>query len=126
MSEYQFYEWQTADRLLSDAEQEAVRQLSSHIEVSASHAVATYSWGDFKHDPLAARKAETWKEVEVFVESRQTTQYDASVKLLVKLRQLADFQNAGDDFLKQVTDLCARFRKRPGFLQRVREAKVLE
>ena len=65
MSEYQFYEWQTADRLLSDTEQEAVRQL-------------------------------------------------------------ADFQNAGNDFLKQATDLCARFRNRPGFLQRVREAKVLE
>jgi hypothetical protein len=32
MSEYQYYEWQTIDRLLTAAEQEAVNGLSSHIE----------------------------------------------------------------------------------------------
>jgi hypothetical protein len=51
VSEYQYYEWQTVDRLLTEAEQEAVHNLSSHIEVSSSRAVVTYSWGDFKHDP---------------------------------------------------------------------------
>jgi hypothetical protein len=51
MSEYEHYEWQTVDRLLTEAEQEAVSRLSSHIEVSSSRAVVTYSWGDFKHDP---------------------------------------------------------------------------
>ncbi len=51
MSEYQHYEWQTIDRLLTEAEQEAVRRLSSHIEVSSSRAVVTYAWGSFKHDP---------------------------------------------------------------------------
>ena len=51
MSEYQYYEWQTVDRLLTDAEQAAVNALSSHIDVSASQAVVTYDWGDFKHDP---------------------------------------------------------------------------
>ena len=51
MSEYQYYEWQTVDRLLTEEEQEAVGRLSSHIEVSSSQAVVTYAWGDFKHDP---------------------------------------------------------------------------
>ena len=51
MSEYQYYEWQTVDRLLTEAEQEAVRTLSSHIEASSSRAVVTYSYGDFKHEP---------------------------------------------------------------------------
>ena len=51
MSEYQHYEWQTIDRLLTEREQEAVNGLSSHIDVSASRAVVTYAWGDFKHDP---------------------------------------------------------------------------
>ena len=51
MREYQYYAWQTVDRLLSAAEQAAVSTLSSHIEVSASEAVVTYNWGDFKHDP---------------------------------------------------------------------------
>lgn len=51
MSEYQYYEWQTVDRILSAEEQAAVNRLSSHIEVSSSQAVVTYDWGDFKHDP---------------------------------------------------------------------------
>jgi len=51
MSEYQYYEFQTIDRLLTEAEQAAVEELSSHIEVTASRAVVTYSYGDFRHDP---------------------------------------------------------------------------
>lgn len=51
MSEYQYYEFQTVDRSLTAEEQKAVRQLSSHIDVSASQASVEYSWGDFKHDP---------------------------------------------------------------------------
>ncbi len=52
MSEYQYYEWQTLDRPLSPEEQAAVNRLSSHIDVTSTRAVVTYSWGDFKHDPL--------------------------------------------------------------------------
>lgn len=51
MSEYQYHEWQTVDRLLTPAEQAAVNELSSHIEVNPSKAVVTYNWGDFKYDP---------------------------------------------------------------------------
>jgi hypothetical protein len=51
MSEYQYYEWQTLDRPLTPEERAAVSRLSSHIEVTSSQAVVTYSWGDFKHDP---------------------------------------------------------------------------
>ena len=52
MSEYQRYEWMTVDRPLTKKEQEEVDALSSHIEVSSSHAVVDYSWGNFKHDPI--------------------------------------------------------------------------
>ncbi len=51
MSEYQYHEWQAVDRVLTAEEQAAVNGLSSHIEVSSSRAVVTYSWGNFKHDP---------------------------------------------------------------------------
>ena len=52
MSEYQYYEWQTIDRPLSEKEQAEVERLSSHMdEVTSTHAVVTYEWGDFKHDP---------------------------------------------------------------------------
>ncbi|HEX5839496.1 MAG TPA: hypothetical protein VFY26_16790 [Anaerolineales bacterium] len=52
MSEYQYYEWQALEHPLSAAEQAAVNNLSSHIDVTSSQAIVTYNWGDFKHDPL--------------------------------------------------------------------------
>jgi hypothetical protein len=51
MSEYQYYEWQTVDRLLTAKEQAEVNELSSHIMVSSSKAVVTYNWSSFRHDP---------------------------------------------------------------------------
>jgi hypothetical protein len=51
MSEYQYHEWQTVDRVLSQEEQVEVESLSSHIDVSSSRAVVTYHWSDFRHDP---------------------------------------------------------------------------
>lgn len=51
MSEYQYHEWQTVDRVLTPEEQAVVNDLSSHIEVNTSQAVVTYHWSDFRHDP---------------------------------------------------------------------------
>ncbi len=51
MSESQYHEWQAVDRVLTHEEQDAVNDLSSHIEVSSSRAVVTYHWSDFRHDP---------------------------------------------------------------------------
>ena len=52
MSEYQYYEWQTIDRPLTEKELAEVERLSSHMdEVTSTRAVVTYEWGDFKHDP---------------------------------------------------------------------------
>ena len=51
MSEYQYYEFQTIDRLLNSAEQAEVAGLSSHIAVTAGRAVVSYSYGGgFRHD----------------------------------------------------------------------------
>ena len=51
MSEYQYHEWQTVDRVLTPEELAEVKSLSSHIDVSSSQAVVTYHWSDFRHDP---------------------------------------------------------------------------
>ena len=49
MSEYQYYEWQTMDRPLTDKEQAEVKKLSSHIAVGSTGAWVECSWGSFKH-----------------------------------------------------------------------------
>ena len=52
MSEYQRYEFMTIDKPLTREEINEVNNLSSHIEVSSTHAVVEYHWGDFKHNPI--------------------------------------------------------------------------
>ena len=53
MSEYQYYEWLAIDRPLDQHELAEVRQLSSHMDVATvTQASVTYSYGDFKHNPI--------------------------------------------------------------------------
>lgn len=53
MSEYQFYEFQTIDRRLSADQMTALQSLSRRVELTASSAIFTYSYGDFRGQPLA-------------------------------------------------------------------------
>lgn len=52
MSEYQYYEFQAIDRPLTAEEQAYVRTLSRRVEPTPTRAVFTYSYGDFRGDPL--------------------------------------------------------------------------
>ncbi len=52
MSEYQYYEFQAIDRPLTEQEQAHVRTLSSRVEPTPTQAIFTYSYGDFRGDPL--------------------------------------------------------------------------
>ncbi|MEJ2857321.1 MULTISPECIES: hypothetical protein [unclassified Saccharothrix] len=50
MSEYQYYEFLAIDRPLDDAQQAAVRSLSTRATITATSFVNEYEWGDFKGD----------------------------------------------------------------------------
>jgi hypothetical protein len=52
MSEYQYYEFQAIDRALTEEEQAHVRTLSRRVEPTPRQAIFTYSYGDFRGDPL--------------------------------------------------------------------------
>lgn len=51
MSEYQYYEFQALDKKLTKTEQSYIESLSSRVELSATKAVFTYSYGDFRGNP---------------------------------------------------------------------------
>jgi hypothetical protein len=51
VSEYQYYEFLAIDRPLDDAEQAAVRSLSTRARITATSFVNEYHWGDFRGDP---------------------------------------------------------------------------
>ena len=52
MSEYQYYEFLAIDRPLGPDEIASIRQLSSRVQPTPTHAVFTYSFGDFRGNPL--------------------------------------------------------------------------
>ncbi len=52
MSEYQYYEFLAIDRPLNAEDMAYVRTLSRRVQPTPSHAVFTYSYGDFPGDPL--------------------------------------------------------------------------
>ena len=51
MSEYQYYEFQALDRILTKTEQSYIECLSSRVELSPTKAAFTYSYGDFRGNP---------------------------------------------------------------------------
>jgi len=51
MSEYQYYEFQAIDRMLRQADREALRKISSRAAITSTRFTNSYEWGDFKGDP---------------------------------------------------------------------------
>ncbi|WKN41526.1 hypothetical protein [Tunicatimonas pelagia] len=50
MSEFQYYEFHAVDKPLSSKDLEAVRGMSSRVQLSSRKAVFTYSYSDFRYD----------------------------------------------------------------------------
>jgi hypothetical protein len=65
MSEYQYYEFQAIDRPLSDADRQALRDLSTRARITATSFTNSYQWGDFKGDP--AKLMERWFDLHLYV-----------------------------------------------------------
>jgi hypothetical protein len=67
MSTYQYYEFLAVDRVLTPAEQGALRKLSTRADITSSRFVNVYNYGDFKGDP--DRLMERYFDVFVYVAS---------------------------------------------------------
>src|SRR5229473_4106033 len=65
MSEYQYYEFQAIDRPLSDADRQALRDLSTRARITATSFTNSYEWGDFKGDP--AKLMERWFDLHLYL-----------------------------------------------------------
>jgi hypothetical protein len=65
MSEYQYYEFQAIDRPLSEADRQALRDLSTRARITATSFTNSYEWGDFKGDP--AKLVERWFDLHLYI-----------------------------------------------------------
>jgi hypothetical protein len=68
---------------------------------------------------LAKREAQAWQEVGTLIHRRQAKAYDEAVEQLLKLRELAEFQNTQSDFKKRLSQLREQYQSRHSFIQRL-------
>ena len=100
MSEYQYYEFQAIDRPLSEADRQALRDLSTRARITATSFTNSYEWGDFKGDP--AKLMERWFDLHLYLANW------GSRRLMVRLPARMIDRQVLDAFLGEVD--CAELR----------------
>jgi hypothetical protein len=91
----------TADRL---------RQAENRRQKAEAEARRIKDLQDF-----APRAKQAWRDVQALIEEKKARLYDETVALLVKLRDLAIFQDRLPAFQTRLTALQARYASRPAF-----------
>ena len=99
MSEYQYYEFQAIDRPLSEADRQALRDLSTRARITATSFTNSYEWGDFKGDP--AKLMERWFDLHLYLANW------GSRRLMIRLPKRLVDRRLLDAFLSEVD--CATF-----------------
>jgi hypothetical protein len=94
MSEYQYYEFQAIDRPLSEADRQALRDLSTRARITATSFTNSYEWGDFKGDP--AKLMERWFDLHLYLTN------SGSRRLMIRLPERLVDRRLLDAFLDEV------------------------
>ncbi len=74
---------------------------------------------------FAPRAAQAWREVQALIERKRARPYDDAVALLIKLRDLAVFENRLPEFQARLAALRAQYANQPAFQQRLRRARLV-
>ncbi len=74
---------------------------------------------------LAKEEEATWREVDSLIQQQQGRTYDEAVGLLVKLRDLAEYQGKMDSFKLRMDSLAGRYARSSSLLKRMRNAGLI-
>jgi hypothetical protein len=96
---------------------EALRQAETRQQQATAEAKRIEDLQEF-----APRAAQAWRDVQALIEQKQARPYDEAVALLVKLRDLAVFQDRLPEFQTRLASLQTRYANRPAFQERLRKA----
>lgn len=97
MSEHQYYEFVAIDHPLTEADQEALRALSSRAEITATRFINTYNWGDFRGNPL--KLMEKWFDLHLYLANW------GSRRLMMRLPQRLVDRQAIAPFISELDDV---------------------
>jgi len=74
---------------------------------------------------FAPRAAQAWRDIQALIEEKKARPYDDAVALLVKLRDLAVFQDRLAEFEARLSSLQTQYAGRPAFQERLRKAGLV-
>ncbi|MFM7792313.1 MAG: hypothetical protein ACKO90_30830, partial [Microcystis panniformis] len=74
----------------------------------------------------AKREAQVWQQVESLIQQAQSKPYDEAVKLLVKLRDLAEYQNQLAVFQERLDRIYEQYSNRSGLKRRLQEVGLTD
>ena len=107
MSYYQYYEFRAMDRLLSDADRDALRKVSSRAEITSTGFATHYHYGDFKGDEKEFLTR--WFDMHLYLAAGGTRRLmirlparfakRKTVERIVGCCEFAEFIDIGDDCL---------------------------
>ena len=98
---------------------ERLRQDEKHRQQTEAEARRIRDLQDFRPRPQA------WRDVQALIEEKKARPYDEAVVLLVKLRDLAVFQDRLAEFQARLSSLQTQYAGRPAFQERLRKAGLV-
>ena len=99
---------------------ERLRQAEARRQQAEAEAKRVKDLQDF-----APRAPQAWRDAQLLIEEKKARPYDEAVALLVKLRELAVFQNRLAEFEACLSSLQAQYAGRPAFQERLRKAGLV-
>ena len=99
---------------------ERLRQAEERRQQAAAEAKRIRDLQDF-----APRVPQAWRDVQALIEEKKARPYDEAVALLVRLRDLAVFQDRLPEFQARMAALQAQYISRPAFQERLRQARLV-
>ena len=74
---------------------------------------------------LRKRQTETWQKIEALIETRRQADYDAAVRLLKDLKDLATRDGRAAEVAARRRRLAKRHARKPTLLQRLEKARLI-
>ncbi len=75
-------------------------------------------------EALAQREVEVWEDVERLIQTSQARAYDQAVQLLLKLQDLANYQNQQSVFQIRLNQIYEQYSRRTALLQRLQKVRL--
>ncbi|TAF85957.1 MAG: hypothetical protein EAZ49_24975 [Oscillatoriales cyanobacterium] len=76
-------------------------------------------------EALAKRETAAWEDIDALIQKGTSSSYDEVVLLLLKLQDLADYQNQTVKFFTRVQQLHNKYSSRSGLKRRLLKANLL-